>query len=417
MKYFTFALAVLFLPVNILAHTIDQPGSHIHRVSAHFDQIDDCLADPDCVAYGQGTADYNYANSDTNHGGGGTVIVAQEPTDPIEPRSNTPHWALDEEEEDEYHTHDGLRPHKHNHWHTHDLVDTYDDFCDFSNPNLYHRRFDPLCADRVGDEYVPQTTHKSDMPTISTGNEPQEDTNQENMPEDTTVDFPTETNDIDSIPEGILNNQNDYFYVQQVDIDTGVTETVVIHRDEVDTTVQKVIAVAPTPVLPPELIITHIDIATKPYAVIVYAKNNTGKFIGLYRWRVRILDFDGKIKQSAIVKKGSSFTYQNVNCRKNKDYLSDEGICSNNRFVIATQSAINRWDYREFPYIRFFAKAHGKFYKQVNRYNPDTDTIEIIWNDKMMTVVATTMKSEVMGAPPMPKGNLATSWANIKRRR
>ena len=411
MKYFTFALAILFLPVNVPAHTIDQPGSHIHRVSAHFDQIDDCLADPDCVAYGQGTADYNYANSDTSHGGGGTVIVAQEPTDPIEPRSNTPHWALDEEEEDEYHTHDGLRPHKHTHWHTHDLVDTYDNFCDFSDPNLLHRKFDSLCADRVGDEYIPQTI---DTPKISTGNEPQEDTNKENMPEDTIVNFPDKT---DRVPANILDNENDYFYVQQIDTDTGVTETVVIHRDEVDTTVQKVIAVAPTPKLPPELMITHIDVNIKPYAVIVYVKNDMGRFINVFKWQIRILDSIGNIKQSIMVRKGSSFTYQNVNCRKNKDYLNDEGICSNNRFVIATQSAIKRWNYQELPYIRFFTKAHGKFYKQENRYNPDIDTIEIVWNDEIMTVVATTMKFEVMGAPPMPKSKLSTSWANIKRRR
>ena len=98
------AIFLLTIPALSYSHTIDAPGSHIHRVSAHFGQIDDCLADPDCVGYGGGTADYNYANSDTSHGGGGTVIVAQEPIDPIQPRSNTPHWAQDEEETSEYHT-------------------------------------------------------------------------------------------------------------------------------------------------------------------------------------------------------------------------------------------------------------------------------------------------------------------------
>ena len=190
---------------------------------------------------------------------------------------------------------DGLRPHKHDQFSTHDLVDTYDDFCDFSNPNLYHRRFDPLCADRVGDEYAPQTTHDpmadttmGNQPDTSIGKDPDEDMGNGDTHEDTMVDFPgIPTQDQAPNIGDVLDRDTgvNYVYVEQSNIDTGQTETVVIHKSKVDKTTQTVVAAAADP---PDIEITHIVIRTKPYMILIYIRNGTGMFIS--QGRITILD-------------------------------------------------------------------------------------------------------------------------------
>ena len=140
---------------------MNEPGSHIHRRQIG-DNGKQCLKDDACIGYGEGTADYQYGNNEP-HSNWGEPIVPKPPPPEEEieykPRSNNPHHTI--ENKDELHEHDGLRPHSHKHWSHHELIDSREDFCDFSNPNFVHREHDGSCE--IPDSNPPPT------PPVNTG--------------------------------------------------------------------------------------------------------------------------------------------------------------------------------------------------------------------------------------------------------
>ena len=168
---------------------------------------------------------------------------------------------------------------------------------------------------------------------------------------------------------------------------------------------------------PPKLTITHIETYYRPYYIIVYVLNDSGRFASTNNMRVIMLDGEGNQKQSiALPRRDGSFTYQDVNCRKHKSYISPDEVCTNNAFVVASAVAYKNWDYRKHT-ERFKVRAKFRFGSKSNRYNPDTDIVKLVYiQDKEYVDIGIFPEEEIAASPSMTVRKTAVTWAELKRR-
>ena len=170
---------------------------------------------------------------------------------------------------------------------------------------------------------------------------------------------------------------------------------------------------------PPKLTITHIETYYRPYYIIVYVLNDSGRFASTNNMRVIMLDGEGNQKQSiALPRRDGSFTYQDVNCRKHKSYISPDEVCTNNAFVVASAVAYKNWDYRKHT-ERFKVRAKFRFGSKSNRYNPDSDIIKLVWirdGEAIVIAMFPDLEVEVAAAPRAPMRKATITWAEIKKR-
>lgn len=166
----------------------------------------------------------------------------------------------------------------------------------------------------------------------------------------------------------------------------------------------------------PTLTITHIKVNKRPYILFLYIHNETGRFISVDHWSIAILDSEGEVRRKMKIGRDSFLTPQGINCRRNKDYTYEDG-CANNKIGIASPKVIRDWDHQKHR-VRIRVDGRIHFAKKSNRYNPKTDSIQLIANDKNRTVIATysEVEAEVAASPIAPVRKATIQWAKLKQR-
>ena len=155
----------------------------------------------------------------------------------------------------------------------------------------------------------------------------------------------------------------------------------------------------------PKLTITHIRLRYKPYTLFIYVQNVSRRFIRGVTLEIANADDTVALRHRF----GRSFTPQQVNTRKLKDYVSPDGTRANNLIAIAGKHVMKSWNYRK-ETARFRIGVRQFRSRQV--WTEDS-TIRLLLGDR---VIGEHPQPAVMGSPPVPRGNqLATSWASIKK--
>ena len=154
----------------------------------------------------------------------------------------------------------------------------------------------------------------------------------------------------------------------------------------------------------PKLTITHIRLREKPYTLFVYVQNSDRRFVSGVTLEIASTDDTVALRHRF----GRSFTPQ---YNKRKDYISPDGVKANNLIAIAGNHVMKSWDYRK-ETARFRISVYQ--FRSRNVCTEDSK-IRLLLGDR---VIGEHPQPAVMGSPPVPRGNqLATSWADVKRRK
>ena len=173
-----------------------------------------------------------------------------------------------------------------------------------------------------------------------------------------------------------------------------------------------------------QLTITHVTTHTKPYFIKVFVLNNTGRFISTKNFLFVIEDISGEVKYQTMLRGEHTYFTPHGTARKCKAgdaYRNEKGICANNVFAICSYWAAKNWDQKQNP-VQFIVGRFHKFGNKVNRYNPDTDIVKILYKNRHMkdpVLVAQfpePVESEAPAAPMLQKGSMTTKWAALKQR-
>ena len=152
----------------------------------------------------------------------------------------------------------------------------------------------------------------------------------------------------------------------------------------------------------PKLTITHIRLRYKPYTLFVYVKNASRRFIKGITLEIRNPDDELALRHHF----KRSFTPQ---YGKRKDYIAPDATRANNLIAIASNHIIKSWNHRK-ETARFQVAVYR--FRSRNVYT-EGSTIRLLIGNRLITEYS---KPEVMGAPKLSKGELATSWASVKKR-
>ena len=153
----------------------------------------------------------------------------------------------------------------------------------------------------------------------------------------------------------------------------------------------------------PKLTITHIRLRYKPYTLFLYVQNAGRYFVNGVTLEIR--NPDDELTERHRFKR--SFTPQ---YSKREEYVSPDGVKANNLIAIAGNHVMKSWNHRK-ETARFRVAVYR--FRSRNVYMEDS-TIRLLLDERVITEYP---KPEVMGAPPMPKGKITTSWASSKKRR
>ena len=154
-----------------------------------------------------------------------------------------------------------------------------------------------------------------------------------------------------------------------------------------------------------KLTITHIHVRQRPYTLFVYVQNTSKRFVGNVVLEIRNAD-DILTLQHRFSRQ---FTDSWINPRKHKNYVSPDGITANNLIAIAGKHVMKSWNHQK-ETARF--RIGVRQFRSRNIYTEDSK-IRLLLGDR---VIGEHPQPEVMGAPKLSKGDLATSWASMKGR-
>ena len=153
----------------------------------------------------------------------------------------------------------------------------------------------------------------------------------------------------------------------------------------------------------PKLTITHIRLRYKPYTLFVYVKNASRRFVNGVTLEIHNSDDELTLHHRF----RHSFTPQ---YGKRKDYIAPDGTRANNLIAIAGKHVMKSWNHRK-ETARFRVSVYR--FRSRNVYT-EGSKIHLLLGDRFITEYS---ESEVMGAPKLSKGKLATSWASVKKRK
>ena len=164
--------------------------------------------------------------------------------------------------------------------------------------------------------------------------------------------------------------------------------------------------------LPVDFHITHIRLIKKPYSLLVYVRNNLGRFVkGI---QLQIVNANERVTFQERIEH-LHFSPHNVNVRRLPDYISPTGTEANNLIIIAGNHVIANQKYLKKAKRNSRIRIGVRQFRSRNIYAEDS-TIRLLWNDNIISEYPQADEEEVAAAPSLQrKRKFTTVWAALKR--
>lgn len=162
---------------------------------------------------------------------------------------------------------------------------------------------------------------------------------------------------------------------------------------------------------PPDIQITHTRLIKKPYALLVYIRNESRRFLDDIK--LQIVNPDGIAAAQFRLTKYRFLSPQGVP-KRYTDYISPEGIIANNLVLIASNSIIENQKFLK------KIKRNSRFNIGVQRFNSrniynDASKIRLLWQEIIVDEYPR-MNNEPAAPRLHHKHKVATTWADVKQR-
>lgn len=165
--------------------------------------------------------------------------------------------------------------------------------------------------------------------------------------------------------------------------------------------------------------ITHVEVHHNPYYLVVYVLNDSKRFNSM-RGMLFVLETEsGEVKHQIGLPSNRFFTYQYPSRKHHPEFVNDEGVHANNRFIMGSRKYMKTNGKPEsgtrfkLAWSGWYDRIHG-----VARYDPDgeANVIKIVKGDDVVAVYPEPAVEEpVSAAPALVKPKMTTTWGAMKR--